>query len=154
LDGIWGQGMKNNQHSDSRNDPTNIWLIRLLILVVLASNIYCAIQFLVNPSGYIQQFDLTGEAGTIVIRSLGILFIMWNVPYAIAIYQPYRYSVDLISALLMQLIGFIGETLIYFSIQTLVNTKSSIMRFMIFDFAGLLLLTVAYILLFVKRKNG
>jgi hypothetical protein len=95
-----------------------------------------------------------GEAGIVVIRSLGILFIMWNVPYAIAIYHPYQYSVALISAVLMQLIGFIGETWIYFSIQTLVNTKSSIMRFMIFDFAGLLLLLIAFALLFKKRKNG
>jgi hypothetical protein len=146
--------MKNNLPIESRNDPTVIWIIRLLIALVFASNIYCAIQFVVNPSGYTQQFDLVGEAGIVVIRSLGILFIMWNVPYAIAIYQPYRYSVALISALLMQLIGFMGETWIYFSIQNLVNTRSSILRFMIFDFAGLLLLLVAFALLFNKRKNG
>jgi hypothetical protein len=97
---------------------------------------------------------LEGEAGTVVIRSLGILFIMWNVPYAIAIYHPYRYPVALISALMMQLIGFIGETWIYFGIHSLMNTRSSILRFMIFDFAGLLLLSVAFALLFNKRKNG
>jgi hypothetical protein len=154
LDGIWGQVMKNNLPMESRNDPIVIWIIRLLIALVFASNIYCAIQFVVNPSGYTQQFDLVGEAGKVVISSLGILFIMWNVPYVIAIYQPYRYSIALISALFMQLIGFIGETWIYFSIQTLVNTKSSIMRFMIFDFAGLLLLLIAFVLLFKKRNNG
>jgi hypothetical protein len=124
-----------------------------MIALVFTSNILCAIQFLGNPAGYIQQFDLVGEAGTVVIRSLGILFIMWNVPYAIALYNPYRYSVALISALLMQLIGFFGETWIYFSIQSLTYTKSSIMRFMFFDFAGLVLLAAAYVLLFYKRKN-
>lgn len=139
---------------ENRNGPPIIWLIRLLIALVFASNIFCAVLFVVNPSGYIQQFDLAGEAGTVVISSLGILFIMWNVPYAIAICNPYRYSVALFSALMMQLIGFLGEAWIYINIQSLVNTKSSIMRFMIFDFAGLLFLTVAYILLFVKRKNG
>ncbi len=146
--------MKNYLPTESRNDPTVIWIIRILIALVFASNILCAVQFLANPSGYTQQFDLVGEAGIVVIRSLGILFIMWNVPYAIAIYHPYRYSFALISALMMQLIGFIGETWIYFSIHTLVNTKSSIMRFMIFDFAGLLLLLVAFALLFNKRMNG
>jgi hypothetical protein len=146
--------MKNYLPTENRNDPIVIWIIRLLIALVFASNILCAIQFLVNPSSYIQQFDQIGEAGIVVIRSLGILFIMWNVPYAIAVYHPYRYPIALTSALLMQLIGFIGETWIYFSIQNLVNTKSSIMRFMIFDFAGLLLLSVAFALLFNKRKNG
>ena len=146
--------MKNNLPTESRKDPTIIWIIRFLIALVFTSNILCAIQFVVNPSGYIQQFDLVGEAGTVVIRSLGILFIMWNVPYAIAIYQPYRYSVALISALMMQLIGFIGETWIYFGIHSLMNTRSSILRFMVFDFAGLLLLSVAFALLFNKRKNG
>ncbi len=146
--------MKNNLPIENRNDPTAIWIIRLLIAIVFASNILCTIQFLVNPSGYTQQFDLEGEAGTVVIRSLGILFIMWNVPYAIAIYQPYRYPVALVSALMMQLIGFIGETWIYFGIHSLMNTRSSILRFMIFDFAGLLLLSVAFALLFNKRKNG
>ena len=146
--------MKNNLPIENINDRTIIWIIRLLIALVFASNILCAIQFFVNPSGYIQQFDQIGEAGIVVIRSLGILFLMWNVPYAIAIYQPYQYSVALISALLMQLIGFVGETWIYFSIQNLVNTRSSILKFMIFDFAGLLLLLVAFALLFNKRKNG
>ncbi len=146
--------MKNNPPIENRNDPTIIWIIRFLIALVFTSNILCAIQFVVNPSGYIQQFDLVGEAGTVVIRSLGILFIMWNVPYAIAVYHPYRYPIALTSAILMQLIGFIGETWIYFSIQNLVNTRSSILRFMIFDFAGLLLLSVAFALLFNKRKNG
>jgi hypothetical protein len=145
--------MKNNLPTESRKDPPIIWIIRLLIALVFASNILCAFQFVANPSGYIQQFDLGGEAGIVVIRSLGILFIMWNVPYAIAIYQPYRYSITLIAALLMQLIGLIGETWIYFSIQNLVNTRSSIMRFMIFDFAGLVLLSVAFAFVFNKRKN-
>lgn len=145
--------MKNYLLKESSYVPSKIWLIRFLIALVFASNILCAIQFLINPTGYAQQFDLVGEVGTVVIRSLGILFIMWNVPYAIAVYNPYRYSVALISALLMQLIGFIGETWIYFSIQNLVNTRSSIMKFMIFDFAGLLLLSVAFALLFNKRKN-
>jgi hypothetical protein len=138
----------------ARRDQLLLWIIRLMIALVFASNILCAIQFLGNPAGYIQQFDLAGEAGTVVIRSLGILFIMWNVPYAISLYNPYRYSVALFSALTMQLIGFLGETWIYFNIQSLVNTKSSIMRFMIFDFAGSLILAAAYILQTYKRKNG
>jgi hypothetical protein len=146
--------MKNILPIKSSHDPKLIWLIRSLIALVFASNILCAFQFVVNPSDYIQQFDQTGEAGVVVIRSLGILFFMWNVPYAIAIYHPFRYPVALFSALMMQLIGFLGEMWIYFSIQSLVNTKSSIMKFMIFDLVGLLLLTLAVTLFVIKRKNG
>lgn len=144
----------NHFSNESRKDPSKIFLVRILIALVFASNILCAFQFLINPSGYIQQFNLEGEAGTVVIRSLGILFFMWNVPYAIALFNPYRYSIALFSAVVMQLIGFLGETWIYFSIQSLVNTKSSILRFMVFDFVGLVVLSIAFALLFNKRKNG
>jgi hypothetical protein len=99
------------------------------------------------------QFDLDGELGNVTIRSIGILFLMWNVPYAIAILYPARYPIVLISAVIMQFIGFVGETYLYLNIQFLENTRLSIFRFMIFDYAGLVLLSIALIIVMRIKHN-
>jgi glucan phosphoethanolaminetransferase (alkaline phosphatase superfamily) len=129
-----------------------IWLSRTLIGLVFFMNMLCAIQFMAQPAAYSYQFDLSGEQGIVVIRSIGILFTMWNVPYAIAILDPVRFKVALVSALMMQLIGFIGETSIYLNVLNLLNTKQSILRFMYFDLAGFLILIMAYLLVSKRRK--
>ena len=129
------------------------WIARTLISIVFSINVLCAVQFLVQPSAYSIQFDLDGELGTVIIRSIGILFLMWNVPYAIAILNPAKYITLVISAVIMQFIGFVGETYLFVIIQYLENTRLSIFRFMVFDFAGLLLLSIALILVVRGKHN-
>jgi hypothetical protein len=82
-----------------------------------------------------------------MLRGLGLLFVMWNVPYVFACLEPVRHRTSLIEALLMQAIGFIGETLILLCgrYQDAVLT-ASVERFMLFDGAGLLLLAGALLL--------
>ncbi len=131
-----------------------IWISRILVGIVFFVNMLCAFQFIIQPALYIYQFDLSGEQGIVVMRSIGILFIMWNVPYAIATINPIRFKVALISALIMQFIGFLGESYIYLNIQSLTNTKLSILKFMYFDLAGLMILMLAYLLISRRMNHG
>ena len=47
---------------------------------------------------------------------MGVLFLMWNVPYAVALWHPVRHRVSLYEAVAMQTIGLIGESLILWSL--------------------------------------
>ena len=82
-----------------------------------------------------------------MIRGMGLLFVMWNVPYVFACLNPLKYRVSLIEALIMQAIGLLGETWILFSsdYQNPLIT-ASVHRFIVFDGSGLVLLLIAYVL--------
>jgi hypothetical protein len=83
-------------------------LVRGLIAIVLWWNFQCALVFILNPAGYMGGFGLEGVAGAQMVRGLGLLFVMWNVPYAFALANPARNRVSLIEAVVMQAIGLIG----------------------------------------------
>jgi hypothetical protein len=124
-----------------------IWLPRLLIGAVLFFNLQCALAFLADPAAYMAGFGLSGAAGAGMIRALGLLFVMWNVPYVFACYHPLKYRTSLIEANIMQAIGLLGETWILFSVETQNPLISaSVRRFILFDGAGLILLLVAFAL--------
>jgi hypothetical protein len=146
--------MKDTYSDQNKSTKSRIWIIRILIFIVFALNVTCAFQFLREPAAFAPSFDLSGEAGIMVIRSLGVLFLMWNVPYGIAILQPGRYFIALVSAVIMQFIGVLGESWIYFQILSLLYTKIAILRFIWFDAGGLLLLLIAMLLMLRERKNG
>jgi hypothetical protein len=120
---------------------------RLFIAVVVSFNLQCAVLFLVSPASYAPAFELSGFKGEIVISSLGILFIMWNIPYLFALYHPARFRVSLIQAVLMQAVGFVGESILWLNAPIGHELmRASILRFMLFDGAGLLLLAAAFLL--------
>ncbi|MBU1682923.1 hypothetical protein KJ742_03175, partial [Patescibacteria group bacterium] len=89
-----------------------LWISRLLIGAVLLVNLECAVAFLRQPQAYMAGFGLSGAAGAGMMRALGLLFVMWNVPYGFACVHPVKYRTSLIEALIMQTIGLLGETLI------------------------------------------
>ncbi len=125
---------------------------RILIGVVVFINLQCALLFLLFPSTYAPAFELSGIPGENVISSLGILFVMWNIPYLFALVHPKKYRVSLIQAILMQTVGFVGESILWINIEPAYSImKSSLFRFMVFDGGGLLLLLAAIIL--VKRDS-
>lgn len=126
---------------------------RILIGVVTFWNILCAVEFIFYPGRYAASFDLAGDTGNAVIRSLGILFIMWNVPYLLAIIHPYRWRILVIAAIVMQVIGCIGEVWIRSQIHPSSMMSLSIQRFVVFDIAGLLLLILSFLLLHPKQEN-
>jgi hypothetical protein len=128
----------------SRPATLRLWLGRLLIGAVLLWNVQCAIAFLVAPETYASGFELRGAAGGAVVRGMGVLFLMWNVPYAVALWHPVRHRVSLYEAVAMQAIGLIGESLILWSLaggHPIV--ASSLTRFIAFDGAGVVLLVLA-----------
>jgi hypothetical protein len=116
----------------------------ILIGIVLFWNLQAAFLFIFNPAPFLPSFQLDGIAGRIMIQGLGILFLMWNVPYIFACWHPIKNRLSLIEANLMQFIGLTGETLLQFSLpasETALRTTAA--RFITFDGIGLILLLLA-----------
>jgi len=114
---------------------------RLLIGLVLLINLQSAFIYLLWPERYAPGFEMTGDIGAAMVRGMGVLFVMWNVPYVVALWNPARYHSALYIAIAMQAIGLVGETWIYLSLPVVhAAARASIMRFIIFDALGLLAL--------------
>lgn len=126
----------------------------ILIALVFFSNVQAGIAFLFQPHKYAWAYELNGMPGEIAIAGTGLLFLMWNVPYLFALLNPVRFKISLVQALLMQLIGLVGETLLLTQIRVDAHTvlHNSIMRFIVFDAAGLLCLLAALFL--VSSPSG
>jgi hypothetical protein len=119
-------------------------LARLLIGMVFFFNMECALLFLATPGLYAGGFELQGETGNAIVRAFGILFIMWNVPYAFALWHPVRYKISLIQAAAMQTIGLAGESWLLWSLTgEHPLLRQSVVRFIIFDAGGLAALALA-----------
>ena len=124
-----------------------LWFSRLLIGLVAAWNLQAAFIFILSPGRFVRAYELSGIPGEAAIRGVGVLFLMWNVPYLFALMDPARYRLALTLSLLMQLTGLIGETCIYFTLPAGHDMLgSSIMRFIVFDGVGLVLLWLAWIM--------
>ena len=131
------------------------WIARLLIGIVIAWNLQSAFVFIFFPSRFVNAYELSGTAGEAAIRGFGILFLMWNVPYLFALKDPVRYQLALTFALLMQSIGLIGESYILSTMAVEhILLRNSILRFIIFDGIGLLLLAIAYWITKTKSPNS
>jgi hypothetical protein len=121
-----------------------VWLGRALIALVIAWNVQCALAFLISPLPYAVGFELDGATGVAMVRGMGVLFLMWNVPYVVALWHPVRFRVSFYEALAMQSIGLLGESLILLTLPSVHSSAlASIVRFIRFDAAGLLLLLAA-----------
>jgi hypothetical protein len=121
-----------------------IWLSRLLIGSVLFFNVECALSFIIKPEGFTQGFELSGATGEAMLQGLGVLFLMWNVPYAFAVWSPVKYRISLYEAIIMQTIGASGETLILISLPGYhPSVQNTVLRFIAFDTFGLAALIVA-----------
>ena len=119
-------------------------LSRVLIGLVLVMNLQCAFTYLLWPERYTAAFEMSGEIGAAMIRGLGVLFVMWNVPYVVAAWNPERYRTALYMAIAMQAIGLVGESWIYLALPEVhAVARASILRFIIFDGLGVLVLVVA-----------
>jgi len=123
---------------------THLLLARLAIGLVFLWNIQCAFTFLLWPGRFATGFELSGMPGEAALRGVGVLFLMWNIPYAVALWHPMRYRVSLYEATAMQAIGLLGEILICLGLPTSHNVlQTSLLRFIAFDGAGLVLLSLA-----------
>ena len=133
-----------------------VWIARILIGSVFLINVQCALLFIWAPGDYSYSFELSGAPGAAAVRAIGVLFLMWNVPYAFALFNPVKYRNSLVEAMIMQAIGLVGESLILSMLPAqYAIARLSITRFIIFDGAGLLaLLLAAWISLNNSAKAG
>ncbi|GAP18218.1 hypothetical protein [Levilinea saccharolytica] len=123
---------------------TRLRWARLWIGGVLFFNVQCALAFLIQPQAYVGAFELQGTAGEVMVRSMGILFLMWNVPYAFALLHPVKNRLSLRQAWLMQAIGLMGEVVLLATLpEGHAPLRATTARFIWFDGAGLLALTGA-----------
>jgi len=135
-----------------RQQKPTLWLARGLITIVTAWNLQAALVFILWPGRFAPSFELSSVPGAAAVRGTGILFVMWNVPYLVALWHPHKYRLALGIALVMQLIGLAGESLLLLTLpdgHALLG--ASILRFIIFDGSGLLFLLGAFWL--VQRND-
>ena len=124
--------------------PVYVLLARLAIALVFVWNIQCSIAFLLWPDRFTTGLELSAASGEVVVRGMGLLFLMWNIPYAVALFHPLRYRISLYEATIMQAIGLLGETFILINLPPAHSIlHASLMRFITFDSAGLVLLLLA-----------
>jgi hypothetical protein len=120
-------------------------LPRLLIGIVTAWNLQAALAFIFSPAGFVRAYELSGVPGEAAVRGIGVLFLMWNVPYLFALADPIRHRLVLTICLLMQLTGLAGETYILLTLPSGHEILgSSVLRFILFDGVGLALLAFAW----------
>jgi hypothetical protein len=126
------------------NAALRLWSARLLIGAVLLMNVQCAVLFIIAPADYAPGFELSGAVGEATVRGIGVLFLMWNVPYVIAALNPLKHRLSHYEAIAMQAIGVVGESWVLWRLPTgHPVAAASITRFIIFDGAGLLVLLMA-----------
>ncbi|MPM56724.1 hypothetical protein SDC9_103538 [bioreactor metagenome] len=121
------------------------WVARGLIGLVTFFNLQAAFLFLFNPQAYTPGFELSGAAGDAMVQGMGLLFVMWNVPYVFALLDPIRNRRSLLEAVIMQAIGVVGETALLWALpgaHPLIH--ASVLRFIVFDGSGLVFLLVAW----------
>ena len=123
---------------------SRIWAARILIGLVLVINVQCALVFFTNPARFAPAYELSGISGAAAIRGFAVLFLMWNVPYVVGLISPVKYRVSLYEAIAMQSIGLIGESFILWTLpfENFI-LRESVLRFIIFDGAGLFALIIA-----------
>ena len=133
------------------------WSSRIAVLTVFILNVQCAISFILIPERFIAAYELSGVSGIAAIQGIGVTFLMWNVTYPLVIINPIKYRVIFGIVLVQQLVGFFGESYILMGIP-LENAmlRSSIIRFIVFDGAGFILMVIPFIFLLrycTKMKN-
>ena len=120
---------------------------RVLVVLVFFVNVQCALQFVLWPQAYTGAYQLEGASANAIVQSFGICFLMWNATYPPIVARPQRYRVLFGVVIAQQLIGLVGESLLYASLSPeLATLASSVMRFIVFDAAGLAALVCAFAL--------
>jgi len=136
----------------SKHKDYSLWLSRFLIAMVIGWNLQAALIFILWPERFMHGFELSGVPGATAVRGTGILFMMWNVPYLVSLWNPRKYRFVLGIAIVMQLVGLLGESLILLILpQGHATLHESILRFIIFDGIGLILLILAF---WILKRNA
>ncbi|MBM3120936.1 MAG: hypothetical protein FJZ97_01960 [Chloroflexi bacterium] len=122
-------------------------LAQIAVGLVLVWNLSAAVPFVWSPERYVLAFQLAGVPGEAMVRSLGLLFLMWCVAYVPVIARPDRHLVLFGVILAQQAIGLTGEAWMLATLPAGYNALAATgLRFMLFDGAGLVLLLLAFVL--------
>ncbi|MFQ6100218.1 MAG: hypothetical protein ACE5OS_03135 [Anaerolineae bacterium] len=132
-----------------------LWLARLALAVVFCINVSCALAFVARPGAYAPGFEVGGVAGQVLVRGMGILFLMWNVTYPLAIWNPSRYRWLFLIVIVQQAIGLAGETWMLLTLPpghaTLATTG---WRFIAFDGGGFVAMLGTFILMWLSGRRA
>jgi hypothetical protein len=135
--------------------PSQLWLTRFVVGVVFVLNVSCALAFLIQPDRYAPGFELTGVQGRVIVRAIGILFLMWNATYPLVMIHPIRYRALFAVVLVQQAIGLVGETWLLASLPAGHPALwATGVRFIIFDGMGLIGMGAVFWLLGRRRVKG
>lgn len=127
--------------------PYKIWWTRALVTGVLIANLTAAIPFILFPERFTHGFEMDGIPGQVFVRSLGILFLMWNATFPPVILDPSRYRVLFGVMLVQQLIGLLGETVMLLNLPPGYGAlRITAFRFILFDGSGFIALLVGFLL--------
>ena len=146
---------KEHAGSGARGERVALWAMRIAFLAVFAVNVDCALSFVISPEAHMGAYELSGVAGAAAVRGLGVAFLMWNVTYPAFVLRPAKWPVLGWVVLAQQLVGLVGESLILAGLPAGHEMLAAgILRFIIFDAAGLILMAAAFALWLVLRKRG
>jgi hypothetical protein len=122
-----------------------LWPVRLIVGIVFFFNVTCALAFIARPGDYAPSFEVSGLPGEILVRGMGILFLMWNATYPPVLVRPDRQRTLFAVILAQQAIGVVGETAMWVALPpghpALWATG---LRFILFDGAGLVGMGLAF----------
>jgi hypothetical protein len=108
-------------------------------------NVTCALAFIARPGLYAPGFEVGGVAGQVIVRGFGILFLMWNATYPPVLLRPDRERTLFAVILAQQAIGLMGETWMWLTLPPgHAALRRTGLRFIFFDGAGLLAMSVAF----------
>jgi hypothetical protein len=131
------------------------WIARLLIGAVFCANLSAAIPFILFPERFVGGFELSGLPGEVSVRGLGITFLMWNATYLPILLKPQHFRILFLIVLAQQLIGLVGETVIWWNLPDGYAALSGTgLRFILFDGLGLLALLIAFVLSLPPNSNN
>lgn len=118
---------------------------RLIFAIVFVVNVHCALSFMIDPAAYAGAYELSGVAGEVAVRGIGVAFLMWNATYPLVIVHPARHRALAGVVVAQQVIGLVGESAILLSLPAGHETLAAgIARFIAFDAAGLALMGAAF----------
>ena len=117
---------------------------RVAFALVFAINVQCALSFVLWPDAYAASYELSGVPGAAAVQGLGVAFLMWNATYPPVIANPRRFRALFAVLLVQQVVGLTGESWILLSLPVgHAALAASIIRFIAFDAAGLMLMAAA-----------
>lgn len=132
-----------------------VWIARAAVAAVCAWNLSAAVPFALVPARYAAGFEASGVGGEALVRGMGILFLMWQVPFLPVIWDPRRHGACFGAIIAMQAVGLAGEVWMMSGLPSgHLALRATGMRFIAFDAAGLALLALGRAVISVGQDPG